>query len=156
MLEEDGHRQIDPQLLAELYLREKRDADAAATYASLEESLPRNPTILNNLAWSLKDSNPEKGLEYARQANEIAPSNPLIMDTLAMLLLKTGDSKQALEVVRRAADIAPQVGEIQLNLAEILAANGKKDEARKVLENLLENVNQEQAKQIIRDRIESL
>ena len=143
-------------LLAELYLLEQRESEAAATYKELDRDLPENPAILNNLAWSLKDSDPEKGLEYARKANDLQPGNPLILDTLAMLQTRNGKLEQALTSARKAADLAPEVHEIQLNYAEILQANGLNQEARDVLNKLLASVDREDVKNVIRERLDSL
>ena len=69
---------------------ENRQDEATATYKILEQDVPDNPRVLNNLAWSLKDSDPVKGVEYAQKADKLDPDNPLIMDTLAILLLIIG------------------------------------------------------------------
>ena len=43
---------------------------------------PDNPLVLNNLAWVAHELKQPNALEYAERANEMAPDNPAIMDTL--------------------------------------------------------------------------
>ena len=49
-------------LLANYYLSENRTAESAKTFEKLEKQLPDNPIVLNNLAWTLIDSDPKKGI----------------------------------------------------------------------------------------------
>lgn len=143
-------------LLAEFYLLENRQEEATATYKVLEQELPDNPRVLNNLAWSLKDSDPAKGVEYAQEADKLDPDNPLIMDTLAMLLLKAGDKEKALEIAERAASKAPNLLDIQLNYADILAANDQKGRAKGVLEEILRTTADKNKKRLIKNQLDNL
>jgi len=143
-------------LLAEYYLLENRQVEATETYKTLEQELPDNPRVLNNLAWSLKDSDPGKGVEYAQRADKIDPDNPLIMDTLAMLLLKADEKVKALEIAERAASKAPNVLDVQLNYADILAANNQKSRARTVLQEVLRTTSDKNKKQLIKKQLDNL
>jgi putative PEP-CTERM system TPR-repeat lipoprotein len=123
-------------LLAQFYLADNRLNAAESTYKKLDKLIPHNPSVLNNLAWILQESNPEKGLEYAQEALKNQPKSPYILDTLAMLQLKNNDSALALKTSLKALEILPASGDIQFNHAKILFANHKKKKARKLLEKL--------------------
>lgn len=109
---------------------------AAMHYQSALALQPNSALILNNLAWVSNQTKSPKALEYAEKANEIAPNQPAIMDTLAMLLAEKGETTKAIDLLRKALTLAPQAASIQLNLAKVLLTAGKKDDARKELEAL--------------------
>jgi putative PEP-CTERM system TPR-repeat lipoprotein len=111
-------------------------AQAVQHYRAALDIQPDNPLILNNLAWALGQQKSPKAIEYAEKANQLAPNQPALMDTLAMLLAAKGEPAKAIDLLRRALVIAPQAAPIQLNLAKTLIGAGKKDEARKELEAL--------------------
>jgi putative PEP-CTERM system TPR-repeat lipoprotein len=111
-------------------------ASAAQIYRAALEIQPENPLILNNLAWASGQLKSPKAIEYAEKAHRLAPNQPAIMDTLAMLLAEKGDHAQAIELLRKAMQIAPQATLIQLNLAKVLINSGQKDAARKELDEL--------------------
>lgn len=122
--------------LAESANQRKDYASAATQYRTLLTAEPNNPALLNNLAWSLGQMKDPKALGYAEQANQIAPNQPAIMDTLGVLLVDKGDAGRGLELLAKAAELAPQAGAIRLNLAKALVKAGKKTEAKQELETL--------------------
>lgn len=109
---------------------------ASTYYQSALALQPNNALILNNLAWAAGQTKSPKALEYAEKANELAPNQPAIMDTLAVLTAEKGNTGKAIELLRKAVSLAPQAASIQLNLAKTLIKAGNKDEARKELEAL--------------------
>lgn len=109
---------------------------AIANYRAALEKQPNNPLILNNLAWVLGQTKNPKALEYAEAANRLAPNQPALMDTLAGLLVESGDTTRALELSERAVKMAPQVGALRLTYANALIKAGKKAEAKKELQEL--------------------
>jgi putative PEP-CTERM system TPR-repeat lipoprotein len=143
-------------LLAQYYLLENRSNEATVTYEALEQELPDDSRVLNNLAWSLKDSDPSKGIEYARKAERLDTGNPLILDTLAMLLLKVGDKEAALGVIEKAISKAPRVFDIHLNYADILVANNQRNRAKKVLEEILKQSTDKEQKRVVSERLDNL
>jgi tetratricopeptide (TPR) repeat protein len=150
----DNKDDLQSQLvLANFYAAENRMDESVKLYLALDKQIPKNPIILNNLAWSLADSNPRKGLEYAERARNLQRDNPLILDTLAMLMLKTGDEKGALKMALKAVEIAPEVDDIQINLVEIYKANGMSSEAREVLQILLDKTTNADQKEFIRQKL---
>ena len=110
---------------------------AVAHYETALEQQPDNPMILNNLAWALGQIKSPKAIETAEKANKIAPNQPAIMDTLAMLLVDKGDAGRSLELLDRAVKLAPQAASIRLNYARVLIKAGKKSEAKKELDELV-------------------
>jgi predicted Zn-dependent protease len=61
-----------------------------------------NSMLLNNLAWSLlqsKTNSFEKAIDLAKQAFELAPKNPHIIDTYAFALIKAGKYKDCVELL---------------------------------------------------------
>lgn len=122
--------------LADIALANKDYATATQYYRAAVDAQPNNPLALNNLAWASGQMKSPKAIEYAEKANQIAPNQPPIMDTLAMLMAAKGDSAGAIALLRKALDIAPQAAAIRLNLAKLLVSTGRKDEARTELETL--------------------
>lgn len=123
--------------LANRYLQMKRDQDAIAQYAKLVELSQANPIVLNNLAWLLKDTDPDRSLRYSERANDLAPGKPQLMDTLAMLLSKR-DSERALTLIERALDKDPDNTSYLYHKAVILKDAKRYEEALKTVESLLE------------------
>jgi putative PEP-CTERM system TPR-repeat lipoprotein len=115
----------------------KKDyATAVQHYRKLLEHQPSNALLLNNLAWAAGKLNDPQALEYGEQANKLAPNQPVIMDTLGMLLMERGHVARGLELLQQASALAPQAHEIRLNYARSLIKAGKTDAARKELAHL--------------------
>ena len=109
---------------------------AAQYYRSVVEQQPENALALNNLAWVSGQMKSPKALEYAEKANKLAPNQPALMDTLAMLMADKGDTAGAIALLRKALEISPQAAPLRLNLARVLISAGRKDEARAELDTL--------------------
>jgi predicted Zn-dependent protease len=60
----------------------------------------------------------------------------VIMDTLGVLLIESGDTARGLDMLRKATAMAPRSASIRLNLAKALIKVGQKDAARKELDEL--------------------
>lgn len=115
----------------------RKDYPAATQhYRSVIDLQPENALALNNLAWVSGQMKSPKAIEYAEMANKLAPNQPALMDTLAMLMADKGDTTGAIALLRKALDISPQAAPIRLNLARVLISVGRKDEARTELEKL--------------------
>ena len=143
-------------LLAQYYLAENRASDAQSSYQKLDELTPDNPVVLNNLAWLLKDSNPEQGVKYAERALQKNPKSPFITDTLAMLHLEMAHNEKAMQLSEQAVNLAPKNGDIQLNYAKTLIANGRKDKAGSILKNLYAKTRSVEAKRLIQAELDKL
>jgi len=122
--------------LGELATARKDYAGAAKQYRLLLEAQPENAAVLNNLAWVAGQMKDPKAIEYAEKANKLAPNQPAVMDTLAVLLLDKGDSARALDLLKKALELAPQASQIRLNYARALLKTGQKTEAKGELDQL--------------------
>ena len=122
--------------LAESANKRKDYGAAAAQYRTLLAAEPKNPAVLNNLAWSLGQMKDPKAVSYAEQAYKLAPNQPAIMDTLGVLLVEQGNTERGLELLAKALQLSPQADDIRLNHARALLKAGKKAEAKQELETL--------------------
>lgn len=124
--------------LAGSHLALARDDEAIAVYARILESYPSYVPALNNIAWLHRDKDRTKAMEYAQRAQNLAPTDPDVLDTLAMLTLKGGDRLRAYNLIREAAQRAPDRPEIQMHLATILLEREQRAEAQQVLRTVVE------------------
>ena len=120
--------------LAERSLAEQKYDQAAQQYRQMLEFAPKNPMLLNNLAWALGKLNDKGALDVAKQALALAPNSPVVLDTYGTLLLDNGDAAKGVENLRKAVSLGPKLPQLRLNLARGLAKTGDKDGARKELE----------------------
>ena len=120
--------------LSQRELAEKRYEAAITHLRAALERQPKNPALLNNLAWAMHELKQPNALRYAQKAHELAPENPGIMDTLGWILVDTGEAPRGLELLGRASELAPGAYAIRLHFAKALIKAGRKDAARKELE----------------------
>ena len=120
--------------LAGAYLSLGQEAEAAAAYEQVVKTIPNFVPALNNLAWLNRDKAPKKAMDYAQQAYQLAPKDPLVLDTLGMLTLKSGDASRAVSLLREAVARSPNDAQIQLHLATALIQQGHTAEAQKLLQ----------------------
>jgi len=91
---------------------------------------------MNSLAWLSRKSDGDAALAYAERANQLAPNNAAILDTLAMILLENGDVDRSLYIIRQAAKRAPNNVSIGYHKALVLVRSGQEARARVVLQKL--------------------
>jgi Flp pilus assembly protein TadD len=94
---------------------------------------PRS-TILRGL---LEEGRARVARPYAERAMDLAPHEPRVMDTLALVLIELGELDRAIELLRRAGwaeDVDPG---IEAHLAIALARRGEPEAARDILVRLL-------------------
>lgn len=123
--------------LAETYVAEKQNKSAIDQYQTILSQNPKYVPALNNLAWLYQQEKDPRALEYAEKANQLAPENPGILDTLGWILVEQGDTKRGLPLLQKASTLAPQVAEIRYHYAVGLVKSSDKVKARKELEQLL-------------------
>ena len=123
--------------LAERALAEKRYGDAMQIFRNMNELSPRNALILNNLAWSAAAAKDGQALAYAEQALAIAPDSPVVLDTVGVIQVDSGQVEKGLANLERAVSLAPDLAPLRLNLAKSYAKLDRKADARKSLELLL-------------------
>jgi cellulose synthase operon protein C len=105
-------------------------------YLAANEIQPDNPLVLNNLAWVAGQLNRSGAIHYAERANKLAPNQPDLMDTLAMLLVDQGDPVRATALLSKALELRPADPKLKLNLARAYIKSGDKVRAKAALEDL--------------------
>jgi len=95
---------------------------------------PDNSQALNALGYSLADRNLrlDEALMMVRQAHELAPADPFIVDSLGWVEYRLGHFDAAATLLAQAYSSRKDT-EIAAHLAEALWADGKHDEAARVL-----------------------
>jgi tetratricopeptide (TPR) repeat protein len=140
--------------LASTYLQLGQDQEAREQYQKIMEKVPDNVLVLNNLAWLLRDDDPQRALAYIERANGLAPDNPLVMDTYAMIQLGLSAKREALSLNQKALELMPNSPEILYHRALILHADGQSETAIPILETLVGSTNvaqREQAQSLLAD-----
>ena len=91
------------------------------------------PSLLNNLAWTLGELQHEDALRVAKQALQAAPGRADIADTAGWIYFRAGDADTARELLEQAVETDPGNLDYQMHLAEIVASLGDTDVARAIL-----------------------
>ena len=110
-----GHKKDADELFAALWkIREKAS----------EESL-KNSTAHNDLAWLAARCHRQldKGLEHARKAVELEPSNAGHLDTLAEVTFQRGDKDKAQELMKKCISLDPGNSYFQSQLKHFAAGD---------------------------------
>lgn len=122
--------------LATRYLVMGDENAAREEYRRLLAAAPDNALVLNNLAWLLRETDPEQALAYIERASEQAPDSVEIMDTYAMVERARGNHEAALALSAEALAAAPESPDLRFNRALILIDADRVAEAREILEAL--------------------
>jgi tetratricopeptide (TPR) repeat protein len=105
---------------------------------------PHNGTAMNNLAYLLAENNIQldKAVEYSRRAFQISPADPVVLDTYAYALCRTGQFGQAEQYLRRAIQLSERnntlTWDVYKHLGMALQGQKKNKEARTAFEKALE------------------
>ena len=124
-------------LLADAYIKSGAKRQAAEQYQQILQHQPQHVPSLNNLAWLYYETRDQRALGIARQAYDLAPKLPAIMDTLGWILVETGQVAEGLPLLEQAAAPADAAPEIKYHYAAALVRSGAKDRARQQLTQLL-------------------
>jgi putative PEP-CTERM system TPR-repeat lipoprotein len=124
--------------LANSYITSNQQDMAIEQYSLVLDRDGNNLVALNNLAWYLRDAKPQQALEYAKRANDLKPDSAALMDTLAVVLLKNGETNEAQRIIAWALVNAPGNLSMRYHSAMIDASAGDKTSAIKTLKALLE------------------
>jgi len=108
-------------------------AAASKFLQGVAKSDPRNPVLLNDLAWAQVMARQPQALATARQAAELAPDDTNVLDTLAQAQLMAGDRRAAEATLRDILSRQANDATAKLHLAEILQSQGQKGDASKLL-----------------------
>jgi len=108
---------------------------AVVVYESLHEKMPKNSSVLNNLAYmlALSDQRLTEALEYARKAVEQEPDEANYLDTYAYVLHRNGRNAEAAESIAAAIQQyevkAAAPAEVYEHLGMVSEALGERDKA---------------------------
>lgn len=92
---------------------------ALDVFIQINELYPDNPSIVNNIAWLYIELDNPIGLDIAKEAVNLAPDTPEILDTYGMAEFKYGDKQAALQALRKAQQLAPSNQGIADNLNQV-------------------------------------
>ena len=123
--------------LASLYMGKGDDDKAIAQYEAALKVAPESVVVLNNLAWLLRDSDPEKALGYAEKAVEISGRTSSTLDTLAIVQLKNNQLIKAQRSIERALADGNGSPAMYYHSAMIDQAAGNTEAAIETLQTLL-------------------
>jgi putative PEP-CTERM system TPR-repeat lipoprotein len=125
--------------LALSQLRAGRLKEAAAHYERLYKAHPRNPVVVNNLAWLYGELKDPRALQLAEQAHKLDPDNPATLDTLGWILVHANQPRRGLQLLEQAHKSAPDSPQILWHYAAALARYGDRNNARAKLEGLVDS-----------------
>jgi tetratricopeptide (TPR) repeat protein len=103
---------------------EKEQEYALAIMDRVVVEQPEDPAALNDFAWSLatRKLRPDRAVELARRAHELAPDDANVMDTVAEAYYAAGDYAAAIEWEREALAREPDNAFFREQLAKFEAA----------------------------------
>lgn len=110
-----------------------RVGEAIAQYREVLQRSPDNLVALNNLAWLLRDTEPQLAVAYALRAFELAPDSDSAADTLAEVYERIGRSPDALRTTELGLMKVPHSEPLKLRKAQLLLAAGDAVDAVKLL-----------------------
>jgi putative PEP-CTERM system TPR-repeat lipoprotein len=121
-------------LLALLLHQEGDRTGAIAAYEQVLAANPANAQVLNNLSVLYEETGDPRAVATAKQAYELAPQRPEMVDTYGWALVRAGQVQGGLPLLQQAYVMAPQHPEIGLHVGTALVRVGRVAEARPILE----------------------
>jgi tetratricopeptide (TPR) repeat protein len=130
---------------AEAARLEGQDEKAISILETAYSVHPDTPSVLNNLVYCLaRSGNDAKYLARARellpQLMQVAGDSAFVLDTAAIVYMKSGNLEEARKCSARALQVLDRneyaALEIQMNAAEILFRLGQNNDARLILEKI--------------------
>lgn len=116
-------RAVDPIDIARIYYQRQRPNRAIEYYQHALSRTPRDPLILNNLAWTYAEEGMRLhyALKLSLQAVKIEADSPVYLDTYAELLYLLGRHQHAIAVMGRALAHEEAEGEHRAYLEDQMA-----------------------------------
>lgn len=148
--QDTAERQALDQVMAPALHQAGRASEALVYYQRLIEAMPKNASVLNNMAYLLGEdlNRPAEALPLAQRAVEVEPKNAQVLDTLGWVQFKLGqidDARRSLE-----ASIAEEdLGANHLHLAELLIKQGYRAEANRHLQTAIDLAEQSKETQVL-------
>lgn len=126
--------------LASIYEAAGEYDKAIERYRRLQQLVPDNPAVLNNLAYALavRKNNVEEALPLAEKAYALAGNAANIADTLAWIYHLAGQDDKAAPLLEKAVKSAAQNPEMHLHFAVVSEAVGNRLAAEIALKRALE------------------
>ncbi len=124
--------------LAELYSQTDQYDKLIDAYRDILDIDQDHLVALNNLAWYLREKDPEESLQYAERAFTLSPKSGSILDTLALVQLKNNRVIEARRSINRALDLMPDNPDLKFHAAQIAVAEGDKVGAAQTLKDILQ------------------
>jgi len=125
--------------LAGMYEVQDNEGKLIDLYVDILDIDEDNSVVLNNLAWELRESDPERALGYAKRASILSPDSADVLDTLAVLFLINGEVQKAQDNIANALNKVPRDFGMRYHSAMIDVAAGDKRAALMTLVSLLED-----------------
>jgi len=111
---------------------------ARVQYEAILKQDANDTVAMNNLAWLIQRSEPERALSLLTHASQLAPNSADVADTLGWFKLQQQkDAAGSLALLQHAHALKPQDAQITYHLVVALDANAKRDAARSLLKSLL-------------------
>ncbi len=125
--------------LGDLALMRADLAQAEQRYREVLSQQPDNPQAMNNVAYLLVKQRKPGALAMAERAVKLAPDQPALLDTLALVHADAKRYDKAIEWQTKAVDLAPQSGGLRLTLAKLYLLAKNRDGARAELDKLAQH-----------------
>ena len=126
--------------LALIYQQLKNYPKAFEQYKLLEQKLPTDAVLLNNMTWLYAESGDKANTKtYLGKLEALKLTQPSILDTQGYAHLKLGDAKKALELFNAALKGAPDNAEMKYHAALAHEKLGNAAEAKKLLKSALDS-----------------
>ncbi|WNB77255.1 XrtA/PEP-CTERM system TPR-repeat protein PrsT [Methylomonas koyamae] len=122
--------------MADGYMGLQKKAEAKEAYLKIIEKQPKLTAAYNNLAWLVQETDLKQAIRYAEIAHDLEKENPLVTDTLGLLLIRDGQLDRGEALLKQATDKAPENAELLYHFAEVLMIRKKPTEAAPILEKL--------------------
>lgn len=130
----------DPKMfmaLAKLHREAGHREEMLDYYQRVLDADATNVVAINNLAWYLRDSDPERALTLAKRARKLAPHSPVVLDTLAAVEFAAGNLDDASAAVEQGLQIDAEDTSLRYRKALIMAARGNTAQAIDILSDVL-------------------
>jgi len=129
------------------YIRNMAWATEKSLWEDAMHKAPRSARPLTNLAWEMsygknaKAENYDLALKLYKKSLSLQKSrelsNPVILNNMAGIYLRKGESQKAVELMEKALDINPDYNRGRYDFIQILITSGKWDEASKNADRLI-------------------
>ena len=119
---------------------------------------PDHPEALNFIgySWADTDRNLEQALAYITRAMELKPGNGYIQDSLGWVHFKLGNLETARDELTEALALVPDDPHIYDHLGDVYMALNEPDKALKAYQSAFEYFEDQQKKEMVREKIEML